>query len=657
MSGSEESTRYRQDYDHIITINLKAGVSEPRKSTIARANTQRFQDSPGVSRVDLAVTTSAIYRTGRGAQNVRITTRKPDENARAECKATNRWIHTKAQSMSLNVFEDVAINFAHDHDGDLMPVTIHLFKQVREHYKKQSVYGSYIQHGTVLRCGGTYPAIYRKPDISAIFISFPYFDVDKNGPHHAPKLETTHLPRGLFQNAFPQEAARDRDDDQMFKKSPSIPQEVEFVAEDTPRSGLTSLVHVTDHLKRIFYLPVADCRTYFALERRIGEDCFAELPTLFTDCVIHAGDRDGELDARAWQELLTTSRCEVIYLRLGRRPPQPTHHQARRQPVRILRTPRMIEYGNLNSDNDVSDTKNKALVSRNARVKRWNLGGNAQYAGVQAPEVQQSLEISRSHSQIEGHDAEEQEEGKEGEKVEYTSDVGEAEPTSSPINYAQFVNPVFFHVLPFLSWPTNMEDDITGEDANTPSNSQHDVAELFHGILSTIQDQMTFSNMVVNITDNSAQYHQDRDCGRDLDYVIRNVPQVDYMKLHRLMELPIPLDDCTTCRRDVRYSTISEALQHLKDHHVQSMFGTAQFTRTKISHWIASVSGLGYTCEGLCQQLEKSTKVLRYNIEIAEKGNTRAIRVFTLVTIILLPLSFISSLFGMNTSDIRDNYG
>ncbi|KAI1544298.1 hypothetical protein PtrSN002B_007607 [Pyrenophora tritici-repentis] len=378
MSGSEESTRYRQDYDHIITINLKAGVSEPRKSTIARANTQRFQDSPGVSRVDLAVTTSAIYRTGRGAQNVRITTRKPDENARAECKATNRWIHTKAQSMSLNVFE-----------------------------------------------------------------------------------------------------------------------------------------------------------------------------------------------------------------------------------------------------------------SRNARVKRWNLGGNAQYAGVQAPEVQQSLEISRSHSQIEGHDAEEQEEGKEGEKVEYTSDVGEAEPTSSPINYAQFVNPVFFHVLPFLSWPTNMEDDITGEDANTPSNSQHDVAELFHGILSTIQDQMTFSNMVVNITDNSAQYHQDRDCGRDLDYVIRNVPQVDYMKLHRLMELPIPLDDCTTCRRDVRYSTISEALQHLKDHHVQSMFGTAQFTRTKISHWIASVSGLGYTCEGLCQQLEKSTKVLRYNIEIAEKGNTRAIRVFTLVTIIL----------------------
>ncbi|KAI2475568.1 CorA Mg2+ and Co2+ transporter [Pyrenophora tritici-repentis] len=295
--------------------------------------------------------------------------------------------------------------------------------------------------------------------------------------------------------------------------------------------------------------------------------------------------------------------------------------------------------------------------SRNARVKRWNLGGNAQYAGVQAPEVQQSLEISRSHSQIEGHDAEEQEEGKEGEKVEYTSDVGEAEPTSSPINYAQFVNPVFFHVLPFLSWPTNMEDDITGEDANTPSNSQHDVAELFHGILSTIQDQMTFSNMVVNITDNSAQYHQDRDCGRDLDYVIRNVPQVDYMKLHRLMELPIPLDDCTTCRRDVRYSTISEALQHLKDHHVQSMFGTAQFTRTKISHWIASVSGLGYTREGLCQQLEKSTKVLRYNIEIAEKGNTRAIRVFTLVTIILLPLSFISSLFGMNTSDIRDNYG
>lgn len=53
-------------------------------------------------------------------------------------------------------------------------------------------------------------------------------------------------------------------------------------------------------------------------------------------------------------------------------------------------------------------------------------------------------------------------------------------------------------------------------------------------------------------------------------------------------------------------------------------------------------------------QLAKTTRVLRYNIEIAEEGDSKAILVFTLVTIVFLPLSFVASLFGMNTVDIRD---
>lgn len=52
--------------------------------------------------------------------------------------------------------------------------------------------------------------------------------------------------------------------------------------------------------------------------------------------------------------------------------------------------------------------------------------------------------------------------------------------------------------------------------------------------------------------------------------------------------------------------------------------------------------------------LEKTAKALRHNIEIAEEGNSKAILIFTLVTIIFLPLSFVSSVFGMNTTDIRD---
>ncbi|KAI4636059.1 hypothetical protein J4E83_001013 [Alternaria metachromatica] len=64
--------------------------------------------------------------------------------------------------------------------------------------------------------------------------------------------------------------------------------------------------------------------------------------------------------------------------------------------------------------------------------------------------------------------------------------------------------------------------------------------------------------------------------------------------------------------------------------------------------------GLRYDYKDLQNQLTKTAQVLRYGIEIAEEGNTKAIRVFTLVTIIFLPLSFISSVFGMNTVDIRD---
>ncbi|KAI1140800.1 hypothetical protein F5Y05DRAFT_402884 [Hypoxylon sp. FL0543] len=45
---------------------------------------------------------------------------------------------------------------------------------------------------------------------------------------------------------------------------------------------------------------------------------------------------------------------------------------------------------------------------------------------------------------------------------------------------------------------------------------------------------------------------------------------------------------------------------------------------------------------------------VKQTIEILEENHGKAIRVFTLVTVFFLPLSFISSFFGMNTTDIRD---
>lgn len=52
-----------------------------------------------------------------------------------------------------------------------------------------------------------------------------------------------------------------------------------------------------------------------------------------------------------------------------------------------------------------------------------------------------------------------------------------------------------------------------------------------------------------------------------------------------------------------------------------------------------------------CGPLSDSTK---QSLEINEEDHGKAIMVFTIVTIIFLPLSFVTSFLGMNTTDIRD---
>ena len=56
--------------------------------------------------------------------------------------------------------------------------------------------------------------------------------------------------------------------------------------------------------------------------------------------------------------------------------------------------------------------------------------------------------------------------------------------------------------------------------------------------------------------------------------------------------------------------------------------------------------------------LENRTQYLReqlkQGVEILEEDHGKAILVFTMITTIFLPLSFIASLFGMNTSDMRN---
>jgi Mg2+ and Co2+ transporter CorA len=52
-----------------------------------------------------------------------------------------------------------------------------------------------------------------------------------------------------------------------------------------------------------------------------------------------------------------------------------------------------------------------------------------------------------------------------------------------------------------------------------------------------------------------------------------------------------------------------------------------------------------------CGPLSDQTK---QSLEIYEEDHGKAITAFTVVTVIFLPLSFVTSYFGMNTVDIRD---
>ncbi|KAI1451696.1 hypothetical protein F4805DRAFT_463537 [Annulohypoxylon moriforme] len=54
------------------------------------------------------------------------------------------------------------------------------------------------------------------------------------------------------------------------------------------------------------------------------------------------------------------------------------------------------------------------------------------------------------------------------------------------------------------------------------------------------------------------------------------------------------------------------------------------------------------------QKMEFLKEQVKQTIEILEENHGKAIRVFTIVTVFFLPLSFISSFFGMNTTDIRN---
>lgn len=69
------------------------------------------------------------------------------------------------------------------------------------------------------------------------------------------------------------------------------------------------------------------------------------------------------------------------------------------------------------------------------------------------------------------------------------------------------------------------------------------------------------------------------------------------------------------------------------------------------------LENLSRECDDLCELRDNSNTLVNRTIQLVNirlEDHGKAILVFTVVTLIFLPLSFVSSYFGMNTRDIRD---
>lgn len=285
------------------------------------------------------------------------------------------------------------INIVLQHHDQLVPVVMYLLRKVHDGYEKSSAYGSYIEPGTALRCDGMDRSNRDTPDLSAIFVSLPYLDIGKWQPPNAPKDESLHLTRGLFQSSYPQETPTGRDGgtdgDQMFRDFKGVgPDEylrvpqlwalildskfiitcgpsdsfgafeenIDFVDEASLRSQGPSLVKVTDAQKRIIYLPIERCGTFLELRKSIENESLGEVTMDPDRLVFHLEDSEDELKANEWPGILKTQRSVIVSLRMSFR-----GHQAIEGPPDDSN---LIEYGALSSDDDDDNGNDMALIIR-----------------------------------------------------------------------------------------------------------------------------------------------------------------------------------------------------------------------------------------------------------------------------------------------------
>jgi hypothetical protein len=269
---------------------------------------------------------------------------------------------------------------------------MYLLDHIKNRFEHSSAYGSYIEPGTVFRCDGTSIKHRDIPDVSATFLSFPYFDIGYGSPSEAPRDRSLHLIRPLFQQHYPNESTKDRDNNQQFRGfqrdeqvrtylqvpqfwalilnsatmitcgpapiADLFPDTIHIVSEDSLLSNRQCLVHVTDFHKRVTFLNPEQCGTYFELERTIQRECLTKAKEDLTNYLLYLGDTETTIEPGLWPALLAGTSTAFLYIRIGRkdRTALATATDWQMQRVEAPEKRKMIEYSGLESDDDSGGT-------------------------------------------------------------------------------------------------------------------------------------------------------------------------------------------------------------------------------------------------------------------------------------------------------------
>ncbi|KAK2760286.1 hypothetical protein FQN54_002354 [Arachnomyces sp. PD_36] len=258
------------------------------------------------------------------------------------------WVHMQNAARSFDEFTRFASSVPGLADEDVALI-LSLLKKVKLN-EKAAYSGKYFEP-MVLRCDGQDPSsIDDTSERSAAFICYPYCSTETMGtPSTSSDDQSIHHTRSLLQTFYNLESTTKRDLEQVVRKTGQFPKDhIVYVPQlwtiilnsrivitsgpvspfhaskhslrilDCPKpqtASSPSVIRVTDHRQRVFFLPAEHCKTWFALTDKILHHCLTEDELHRYECELLTSDNKA-IKSGDWQTLINSHNSTILSLRI-----------------------------------------------------------------------------------------------------------------------------------------------------------------------------------------------------------------------------------------------------------------------------------------------------------------------------------------------------